>query len=75
MVYPNSGEEWDAERHAWTGRTGFEPAQVRRWVSAGAAAVGGCCRVGPIDIAAIARELDARALGVAAEARGNYPNS
>ena len=57
IVYPNSGEGWDAERRAWTGRTAFQPAQVRRWVGSGAAAVGGCCRVGPLDIAAIAREL------------------
>jgi homocysteine S-methyltransferase len=57
IAYPNSGEGWDAQRRAWTGRTAFQPVQVRRWVSAGAAAVGGCCRVGPDDIAAIAREL------------------
>jgi homocysteine S-methyltransferase len=57
IVYPNSGEGWDAERRAWTGRTAFEPVQVRRWVKSGAAAVGGCCRVRPEDIAAIAREV------------------
>jgi homocysteine S-methyltransferase len=57
IVYPNSGEGWDAERRAWTGRPAFQPAQVRRWVRSGAAAVGGCCRVGPSDIAAIAREV------------------
>jgi homocysteine S-methyltransferase len=57
IAYPNSGEGWDAERRAWTGRTAFQPVQVRRWVGSGAVAVGGCCRVGPDDIAAIAREL------------------
>lgn len=57
IVYPNSGEGWDAERRAWTGTPAFQPAQVRRWVRLGAAAIGGCCRVGPSEIAGIAREL------------------
>jgi homocysteine S-methyltransferase len=30
---------------------------AKDWVKAGAAAVGGCCRVGPADIAAVARVL------------------
>jgi homocysteine S-methyltransferase len=57
IVYPNSGEGWDAEQRRWTGRAAFEPAMVRRWVSSGVSAVGGCCRVGPSAIAAIARQL------------------
>jgi homocysteine S-methyltransferase len=55
IVYPNSGEEWDARRRAWTGRSGYSAAQPRQWIAAGANIVGGCCRVRPADIAAIAR--------------------
>lgn len=59
VVYPNSGEQWDAARHCWvagTGTTDFaEPA--RRWYAAGARLIGGCCRTGPADIRAIAQRL------------------
>ena len=55
IVYPNSGEEWDARRRAWTGRSGYSAAQSRRWIAAGANIIGGCCRVRPADIAAIAQ--------------------
>ncbi|MFC8230193.1 homocysteine S-methyltransferase [Streptomyces sp. NPDC057287] len=61
VVYPNSGEEWDAEGRDWTGRGTFEPARVRDWQRAGARLVGGCCRVGPSDIAALAGQLEAPA--------------
>ncbi len=54
LVYPNSGEEWDARRRSWTGTSAFEPAQVRKWLAAGVSAVGGCCRVAPADIAWVA---------------------
>jgi homocysteine S-methyltransferase len=55
IVYPNRGEEWDARRRAWTGRSRYSAAQPRRWMTAGANIVGGCCRVRPADIAVIAR--------------------
>jgi homocysteine S-methyltransferase len=55
IVYPNSGEEWDARRRAWTGRSRYSTAQARQWMAAGATIVGGCCRVRPADIAVIAR--------------------
>jgi homocysteine S-methyltransferase len=57
IVYPNSGEEWDAGRRGWAGRSRYSPAQPRRWIAAGANIVGGCCRVGPADIAEIAMVL------------------
>ncbi|WP_432028254.1 homocysteine S-methyltransferase [Streptomyces sp. 1222.5] len=60
VVYPNSGETWDARARAWTGRTTFGPEQVRTWREAGARLIGGCCRVRPDAITAIAtavREL------------------
>ncbi len=54
IVYPNSGEEWDARRRAWAGQSGYSPALPRQWRTAGAAIIGGCCRVRPADIAQIA---------------------
>jgi homocysteine S-methyltransferase len=53
IVYPNSGEEWDAHRRAWTGQSRYSPVQPRQWISAGATIIGGCCRVRPADIAQI----------------------
>ncbi|KUN89758.1 homocysteine methyltransferase [Streptomyces bungoensis] len=57
VVYPNSGETWDARARAWRGRSTFGAEQVRGWRDAGARLVGGCCRVGPEGIASIARAL------------------
>jgi homocysteine S-methyltransferase len=53
VAYPNRGESWDPIRQAWTGPGGFDPALGTAWVDAGARYVGGCCRVGPRDIAAL----------------------
>jgi homocysteine S-methyltransferase len=55
IVYPNSGEDWDAGRRAWTGPSRYSAGLPRQWMAAGAAIVGGCCRVRPADIAAIAK--------------------
>ncbi|MEU3839544.1 homocysteine S-methyltransferase [Streptomyces sp. NPDC028635] len=57
VVYPNSGERWDAEARAWDGRSTFAPELVRGWQEAGARLIGGCCRVGPEAIGAIAGTL------------------
>src|SRR4051794_10948534 len=54
VVYPNSGEGWDAVRRRWTGVPGIVPDDVPAWVAAGARLVGGCCRVRPGHVAAIA---------------------
>ena len=54
VAYPNRGEAWDHASHAWAGVGTFDPGEVRSWITAGAQLVGGCCRVGPADIAAIA---------------------
>ncbi|MEU0134962.1 homocysteine S-methyltransferase [Streptomyces sp. NPDC006296] len=58
VVYPNSGEEWDADGRGWTGRGTFEAGRVRAWQEAGARLVGGCCRVGPSGIRALAARLE-----------------
>ena len=52
VVYPNSGETWDADARAWTGTPGV--GDVSGWLAAGARLVGGCCRVRPDDVRAIA---------------------
>ncbi|MGP9017997.1 homocysteine S-methyltransferase [Streptomyces sp. BR1] len=54
VVYPNSGERWDAESRSWQGGSTFDPSRVRAWHAAGARLVGGCCRVGPREIARLA---------------------
>jgi homocysteine S-methyltransferase len=56
IVYPNSGESWDAARR-WVGPARFAAGQARDWVTAGARIVGGCCRVRPTDIAELAAVL------------------
>jgi homocysteine S-methyltransferase len=60
LVYPNSGERWDAERRCWTGTS--EPvefgAQAAEWFRAGAQMVGGCCRTRPAHIAEVARAIN-----------------
>lgn len=57
VVYPNSGEVWDAVARRWTGAAGIDVDAVPRWVEAGARLVGGCCRVRPEHVAAIAGAL------------------
>ncbi len=53
VVYPNSGEGWDAARRRWAGDGRFAPDAVAGWLRDGARLVGGCCRVSPDDIAAV----------------------
>lgn len=56
IVYPNSGEGWDAEHRCWTGRS--DPARyaamAREWFAAGAQIVGGCCRTRTAHICQVA---------------------
>ncbi|MET7873694.1 homocysteine S-methyltransferase [Streptomyces cyaneofuscatus] len=58
VIYPNSGEGWDAEGRGWTGASTFDPGRVRAWTGAGARLVGGCCRVGPGRIKELAGLLE-----------------
>ncbi len=57
VVYPNSGEAWDAGTRSWRGGASFDAAAVRGWYDDGARLIGGCCRVGPRRIAALAAAL------------------
>ncbi|MFD4645266.1 homocysteine S-methyltransferase [Streptomyces sp. NPDC058441] len=54
VAYPNSGESWDAEARGWRGAATFTTDRVAGWERAGARLIGGCCRVGPDRIAALA---------------------
>ena len=57
LVYPNSGEGWDAARRVWTGNTDSADfgAGAAEWFAAGAQIVGGCCRTRPAHIREVAR--------------------
>lgn len=57
IVYPNSGETWDGAARRWIGEPEFDLALTSSWAEAGARFIGGCCRVGPSAIAAVARAL------------------
>jgi homocysteine S-methyltransferase len=56
VVYPNSGEGWDAQARCWTGSS--DPAEygamATEWFAAGAQIVGGCCRTRPSHIREVA---------------------
>ncbi|MFE1948924.1 homocysteine S-methyltransferase [Streptomyces sp. NPDC059524] len=60
VVYPNSGERWDAVARGWRGESTFGADRVDGWCGAGARLIGGCCRVGPDGVSAIAGTLASR---------------
>jgi homocysteine S-methyltransferase len=57
VAYPNSDERWNAGGRRWEGGTAFDPGLATRWQESGARLIGGCCRVGPDSVAAIAAAL------------------
>jgi homocysteine S-methyltransferase len=59
VVYPNSGETYHAGDNSWSGSVcDFDNEfNVSAWHGAGAKLIGGCCRTGPEDIAAIRKRL------------------
>jgi len=59
LVYPNSGERYDAQRKRWHScPTSYSWEEIAvEWVRSGASGVGGCCRVGPDGIRRIRRAL------------------
>lgn len=56
LVYPNSGETYDATKNDWEGNPIHESfgEQAKEWFEAGARLIGGCCRTTPEDISVIA---------------------
>jgi homocysteine S-methyltransferase len=57
LVYPNSGEGWDAVTRRWTGVSdpGDFGAKAAEWFAGGAQIVGGCCRTRPEHIREVAK--------------------
>lgn len=54
VVYPNAGRVWDAESKIWIGDPlGFNQ-YISEWTDLGAEYIGGCCGVGPKEIASLA---------------------
>ncbi len=56
VVYPNSGEHYDAVSKTGTIMAKPAPASadyLPQWLAAGAKLIGGCCRTTPKDIAAL----------------------
>ena len=49
IVYPNSGEVYDASTNTWHGETSCDSfgIQSKDWYEAGASLIGGCCRTTP----------------------------
>ena len=54
VVYPNTGETYDAVTKTWYGSPTPYHDFVRQWYEAGARLIGGCCRTTPDDIRGIA---------------------
>ncbi|MEO5920704.1 MAG: homocysteine S-methyltransferase [Pseudolysinimonas sp.] len=59
LAYPNSGEMWDGASRTWTGTSHLPGDLVDEWAADGTALIGGCCRIGPDGIAAIAQRVAA----------------
>jgi len=57
VVYPNSGETYDAETNTWHGTTNCERFDylANEWYKSGARLIGGCCRTSPKHIEAITK--------------------
>jgi len=55
IVYPNSGRKWDAVKKEWIGtnEVGFADSLVEEWINLGAEIIGGCCGIGPKEIASL----------------------
>lgn len=53
IVYPNLGRSWNADTRDWSGDISdpFAADRVADWVRRGVTMIGGCCGVGPSDIA------------------------
>lgn len=62
LVYPNSGETYDANGKQWVASTGVSDVDfvsyVHKWHEIGASLIGGCCRTTPNTIEAISRAMN-----------------
>ncbi|CAL9096926.1 unnamed protein product [Musa acuminata var. zebrina] len=61
LIYPNSGERYDADKKEWVESTGVTDedfvSYVQVWHEAGACLIGGCCRTTPNTIRGISLAL------------------
>jgi homocysteine S-methyltransferase len=59
VVYPNSGEGWDASTRHWTGSSDAAKfgEMAEEWFAEGAQIVGGCCRTRPAHIRQVAQAV------------------
>ncbi len=59
IVYPNSGEAYNAKSKTWKGLS--EPKHFvemsKEWIALGADIIGGCCRIGPEHIQSMSKQL------------------
>ncbi|KZV23931.1 homocysteine S-methyltransferase 2 [Dorcoceras hygrometricum] len=64
LVYPNSGETYNADTKEWEPSSGVGDVDfvsyVGKWHDAGASLIGGCCRTTPNTVAAISKALSSR---------------
>jgi len=61
VVYPNSGQVWDAEARCWLGDGDLPFGEmIGSWRQHGAGWIGGCCGTGPAHIAEVRRVFDSR---------------
>jgi homocysteine S-methyltransferase len=59
-VYPNAGEDWNAETKQWVPAGQGSPSLVsscREWADLGAQLIGGCCRTTPDDTRQVRQQL------------------
>lgn len=60
VVYPNSGEQWNAKAREWEGtrtQSSTLAKKTREWRTVGAGLIGGCCRTTPEDISVMKKAL------------------
>lgn len=60
LVYPNSGEQYDAPSQRWTGEAVDFGRDGQTWIEAGASIIGGCCRTTPAFTRALRLHVSAR---------------
>lgn len=61
VVYPNAGRTWDAQARCWldAGTNVIADSELKSWMAAGAAVIGGCCGLAEPQIQAVAKMLSA----------------
>jgi homocysteine S-methyltransferase len=58
VVYPNAGRTWNEKLKRLEGAaTKLSDQQIQEWAQCGATIIGGCCGIGPKDIAQVSKRL------------------